>query len=138
MAIADATNPDISIEGIDEPIVYRYFQTLNAGEFQETAGLFSEGGVLIAPFEEGITGREAIEKYLNEEARGLLAYPRQGTREILENGSISIVVAGKVQTPLFGVNVRWTFQLTPESEIASVEVKLLASPQELLNLRPFT
>jgi hypothetical protein len=38
---------------------------------------------------------------------------------------------------LFKVNVRWQFQLTNLGEIAAVEVKLLASPQELINLRQF-
>jgi hypothetical protein len=42
---------------ITETIIYRYFQTLNAGEFTETARLFSKEGVLIAPFEEEMRGQ---------------------------------------------------------------------------------
>lgn len=137
MTIANTNHSEIVIEGIEEAMISRYFQTLNAGEFGQTAGLFTDSGILIAPFEEGVTGREAIEVYLNEEAKGLTAFPRQGTRETFEDGAAEIVVVGKVQMPLFGVNVRWTFRLTPEGEIASIAIKLLASPQELLNLRQF-
>jgi hypothetical protein len=38
---APVSFPEISIAGITEPIIYRYFQRLNAGEFAETAGLFA-------------------------------------------------------------------------------------------------
>ena len=57
---APVSFPEILIAGITEPIIYRYFQRLNAGEFAETAGLFAEDGVLIAPFEEGMRGRQAL------------------------------------------------------------------------------
>ena len=50
----------INIEGITNSLIIRYFETLNAGEFKETASLFSSEGVLEAPFEEGIKGQEAI------------------------------------------------------------------------------
>jgi hypothetical protein len=134
---AQTSLPEISIAGITETIIYRYFQTLNAGEFTETARLFAEDGLLIAPFEEGVQGQQAITNYLKEEAQGLTAFPSQGTSETLEDQSTQITITGKVQTSLFKVNVRWQFQLTTSGEIASVEVKLLASPQELLNLRQF-
>jgi hypothetical protein len=124
---APVSFPEISIAAITEPIIYRYFQRLNAGEFAETAGLFAEDGILIAPFEEGVRGRQAIANYLHEEAQGLTAFPSQGSLETLEDHST-----------LFKVNVRWQFQLTNLGEIAAVEVKLLASPQELINLRQFT
>jgi hypothetical protein len=123
---APVSFPEISIAAITEPIIYRYFQRLNAGEFAETAGLFAEDGILIAPFEEGVRGRQAIANYLHEEAQGLTAFPSQGSLETLEDHST-----------LFKVNVRWQFQLTNLGEIAAVEVKLLASPQELINLRQF-
>ncbi|GBF54378.1 hypothetical protein N0824_02245 [Microcystis sp. 0824] len=134
---APVSFPEISIAGITEPIIYRYFQRLNAGEFAETAGLFAEDGVLIAPFEEGVRGRQAIANYLHEEVPGLTAFPSQGSLETLEDQSTQITITGQVQTPLFKVNVRWQFQLTNSGEIAAVEVKLLASPQELINLRQF-
>lgn len=44
---APVSFPEISIAGITEPIIYRYFQRLNAGEFAKTAGLFTEDGILI-------------------------------------------------------------------------------------------
>ncbi|MFN5970378.1 MAG: hypothetical protein ACK47N_12465 [Microcystis sp.] len=44
---APVSFPEISIAGITEPIIYRYFQRLNAGEFAKTAGLFAEDGILI-------------------------------------------------------------------------------------------
>ncbi len=44
---APVSFPEISIAGITEPIIYRYIQRLNAGEFAETAGLFAEDGILI-------------------------------------------------------------------------------------------
>jgi len=44
---APVSFPEISIAGITEPIIYRYFQRLNAGEFAETAGLFAEDAILI-------------------------------------------------------------------------------------------
>jgi hypothetical protein len=144
---SQASAPEISIAGIQETIIYSYFQTLNQGEFSETAELFAEDGVLIPPFEEGVRGRQAIANYLNEEAQGLTAFPNQGSVEILADQSTQITITGKVQTPLFKVNVRWQFQLTntppltagfkDQIEIASAEVKLLASSQELINLRQF-
>lgn len=134
---APVSCPQISIAAITEPIIYRYFQRLNAGEFAETARLFAEDGILIAPFEEGVRGRQAIANYLREEAPGLTAFPSQGSLETLDDQSTRITITGQVQTPLFKVNVRWQFQLTNSGEIAAVEVKLLASPQELINLRQF-
>ena len=44
---APVSCPEISIAGITEPIIYRYFQRLNAGEFAETAGLFAQDAILI-------------------------------------------------------------------------------------------
>lgn len=44
-----------------------------------------------------------------------------------------------MKTPLFWVNVAWLFILNPQQKkIMAVTVKLLASPQELLNLRSET
>jgi hypothetical protein len=61
--------------------------------------------------------------------------PRKGIAETLEDDQTQIQVTGKVQTPVFGVNVSWIFILSPEQEILFTKIKLLASPQELLNLR---
>ncbi|GAC1478126.1 MAG: hypothetical protein NVS2B14_19410 [Chamaesiphon sp.] len=37
---------ELTIEGIVEPLVLRYFDTLNAGDFQATATLFADLGTL--------------------------------------------------------------------------------------------
>lgn len=125
----------IAIEGINEPTISSYFETLNAGEFQSTAALFAPDGVMYAPFESGIVGHEAIATYLQQEATGLKAEPREGIAEVQPDDLTKVQVSGKVQMPLFGVNVSWLFLLNPQQQITSITVKLLASPQELLSLR---
>ncbi len=126
----------IKIAGIAKPAVLRYFETLNAGDFAATADLFAEDGVLHAPFEEPIIGKSSIGTYLKTEARGMQLEPQQGISQDLEDGLVEVQVSGRVQTAAFGINVAWLFVLNSHQEILSVTVKLLASPQELLNLRP--
>lgn len=128
----------IKIAGITKPTVLRYFETLNAGDFEATANLFAEDGVLHAPFEEPIIGRSSIATYLKTEARGMQLEPQQGVSQILEDGNVEVQVSGRVQTSAFGINVAWLFLLNSDQKILSVTVKLLASPQELLNLRSQT
>ena len=125
----------IKIAGITKPTVLRYFETLNAGDFEATANLFAEDGVLHAPFEEPIIGSISIATYLKTEARGMQLEPQQGVSEILEDGNVEVQVSGLVQTSAFGINVAWLFLLNSDQKLLSVTVKLLASPQELLNLR---
>ncbi|MBE9168901.1 nuclear transport factor 2 family protein [Pleurocapsales cyanobacterium LEGE 06147] len=125
----------VTIDGITEPVILNYFATLNGGEFTETAALFAENGALHAPFESPIVGREAIATYLEAEAKGMKLLPREGIKETVEEDLQLVQVTGKVETPLFGVNVSWKFLITPEDEILAVKIKLLASPQELLKLR---
>jgi len=125
----------IKIAGITKPTVLRYFETLNAGDFDATANLFAEDGVLHAPFEEPIIGSISIATYLKTEARGMQLDPQQGVSQILEDGNVEVQVSGRVQTSAFGINVAWLFLLNSDQKILSVTVKLLASPQELLNLR---
>jgi hypothetical protein len=128
----------IKIAGITKPTVLRYFETLNAGDFEATANLFAEDGVLHAPFEEPIIGSISIATYLKTEARGMQLEPQQGVSEILEDGNVEVQVSGRVQTSAFGINVAWLFLLNSDQKLLSVTVKLLASPQELLNLRSQT
>ena len=128
----------IKIAGITKPTVLRYFETLNAGDFEATANLFAEDGVLHAPFEEPIIGSSSIATYLKTEARGMQLEPQQGVSQILEDGNVEVQVSGRVQTSAFGINVAWLFLLNSDQKILSVTVKLLASPQELLNLRSQT
>lgn len=124
-----------AIEGVTEPVIARYFETLNAGEFEATSALFAAEGKLKPPFEEPVVGSEAIAAYLQAEANGMKLSPTKGTIETLEDGNTQIQVSGSVQTAFFIVNVGWLFILNPEREILHVTVKLLASLQELVNLR---
>ena len=125
----------LAIEGITQPQVAQYFQSLNAAQYQEVAALFAEHGILEAPFEESIVGREAIAVYLETEAKGMKLEPQRGESQVIEDGKTQIQVLGSVNTPLFKVNVGWQFILNPNGEIAVVTVKLLASIQELLKIR---
>ncbi|AFY40913.1 nuclear transport factor 2 family protein [Nostoc sp. PCC 7107] len=125
----------IKIAGISEPSILNYFATLNAGQFQHTASLFAEDGVMYAPFESGIVGTDAIAAYLQQEAQGIKAYPQQGITDNLENNQIQVQVTGKAQTSWCGVNVIWLFILNQQRQITYTKIKLLASPQELLALR---
>lgn len=125
----------IDIQGINEPTIQQYFQSLNASDYEKTASLFAENGVMHPPFESGIIGKDAILSYLNKEAIDIKAYPREAISEILEDNQTQIKVAGKVETLWFGVNVSWLFTLNESLQILDVKIKLLASPQELLSLR---
>lgn len=126
---------ELTIAGITEPVVLRYFKTMNAGDFEATAALFAEDGAMNPPFESPIVGHDAIASYLQAEAKGMTLSPREGISATLEDGDTQIQVSGKVQTPVFGVNVSWIFILNQKQEIVYTKIKLLASPQELLNLR---
>lgn len=137
-SVALAPQPAISsltINGVAEPIVLRYFETLNQGDFAATSDLFAIDGALHPPFESMVIGPEAIEAYLHTEAQGLTLLPVEGQEQVLDNGCTEIQVGGRVRTAWFEVNVSWRFILSPTKEIFLVQVKLLASPQELLSLR---
>jgi hypothetical protein len=131
----EVASPDLTIEGISLPVIQRYFETMNAGEYTATAELFAQTGAMQPPFEQPIVGSEAIATFLEAEAKEMQLYPRQGITENLDDGNLQVQVSGKVQTPLFGVNVAWHFLLNAEEEILYTRIKLLASPQELLKLR---
>ena len=127
----------IVIEGIEESAIVNYFATINKEEFAATAALFEPEGVMLAPFEKPIVGREAIAAYLNKEARGMKLLPSQGIYETTED-DIEIKVSGKVKTSLFSVNVAWYFSLNTDRQLTEAKIKLLASPQELLGLQSKT
>jgi hypothetical protein len=142
MNAAESTPPtqpsaseQLTIEGITEPTIVSYFETLNAGEFEATSALFAADGAMHPPFESAIMGPAAIAAFLQQEAQGMKLEPREGIAQTLENEQTQVQVAGKVQTPLFGVNVSWLFILNQQREITTAKIKLLASPQELLNIR---
>lgn len=130
-----ATTTELTIEGITESVVLCYFETMNAGDYDATASLFGDEGIMYPPFEEPIKGTAAIATYLKAEAKGMQLAPSKGSAETMEDDQTQIQVIGKVQTPLFGVNVAWIFVLSSQGEILSARIKLLASPQELLSLR---
>lgn len=137
-----ASQSELQIAGIEHPTIICYFDWLNQEAYDQAVTLFTEDGILYAPFESGIQGRSAIADYLKTEAKGMQLQPREGVEQSIDNesedepdGTYQILVTGKVQTSVFGVNVQWTFTLTPDDQLAAVRVKLLASPKELLNLR---
>lgn len=109
-----------------------YFATINAEEFQATADLFAEEGVLYPPFESAIVGREAIDAYLAREAKGIKLLPDRVITYIETIEATLYRIMGKVQTPLFSVNVAWEFKLSSQLEILSVKIELLAKLEELL------
>ncbi|MBG1260908.1 nuclear transport factor 2 family protein [Nostoc sp. BAE] len=126
---------EFQIEGITETSILRYFETLNAGEFEATAALFAVDGVMRPPFESDIVGTDAIAAYLKQESQNIKAYPNTGIAEALENATIQVQVTGKAQTSWCSVNVLWLFILNQQRQISYTKIKLLASPQELLSLR---
>lgn len=142
MNAAESTPPtqpsaseQLTIEGITDPTIVSYFETLNAGDFEATSALFAADGAMHPPFESAIVGPAAIAAFLQQEAQGMKLEPREGIAQTLENEQTQVQVAGKVQTSLFGVNVSWLFTLNQQCEITTAKIKLLASPQELLNIR---
>ncbi|MEO0408818.1 MAG: nuclear transport factor 2 family protein [Cyanobacteria bacterium P01_A01_bin.135] len=127
----------LGLVDLGHPTLTHYFETINAGAFQETAALFTPDGEMRAPFSEPIP-QPAIAAYLEKEATGMALHPRQV--EPVDRpaddplSEYDIQVTGQVQTPLFSVNVAWLFALQQDA-IRAVRIKLLASPQELLKLR---
>lgn len=120
---------------ISHPVIVQYFETLNAGEFEKTSQLFAIDGAMQPPFESQIVGRDAITAYLRKEAQCLNLFPDRSSTKLLDNGCTEVQAIGKVQTPVFSVNVQWQFILSPNQELFLVKVKLLASLEELLHLR---
>lgn len=128
------TEPVSAIEGIIESTIVNYFAAFNREQFVETASLFAEAGELLAPFEKPIVGRENIAAYLSEEATGMKVLPKEGILDS-ESDLNRYKVVGKVKNSLFSVNVAWHFTLDTDGQILAAEIKLLASPQELLGLK---
>jgi hypothetical protein len=122
----------INIDGIEEPTIAAYFSRLNSGELAATSELFAHSGRLDPPFENPIEGREAIAKYLETEAKGMIFCPESGVMLLKDNELAQYHVQGKVKTNYFTINVSWLIQLNADKEILLVEVKLLAALEELL------
>lgn len=137
MTVAKFSPPrGLEISGVTEPTILNYFTTLNAGEFTQTAALFAEDGLMYPPFESAIIGQDAIATYLDKEAQDIKAYPQQEISENLPDHHTQIQVTGKAETSWCGVNVLWLFILNQNKQIIEAKIKLLASPQDLLCLRP--
>ncbi|MDB9455040.1 ketosteroid isomerase family protein [Dolichospermum circinale] len=137
MTVAKFSPPRrLEISGVTETTILNYFTTLNAGEFTQTAALFAEDGIMYPPFESAIIGLDAIASYLDKEAQDIKAYPQQGISENLPEHHTQIQVTGKAETSWCGVNVLWLFILNQNKQITEAKIKLLASPQDLLCLRP--
>lgn len=124
-----------AIAGLDQPVILQYFESLNAGNFEATSQLFAVDGALQPPFEDAVIGPAAIAQYLEQEAKGFLLQPQQAVSTALEDGCTEVEAVGKVQTPWFTVNVRWTFILSPTRQILMAKINLLAALQDLLHLR---
>ena len=120
----------------EEFAIQSYFSTLNQGQFELTAALFSDQGQLVPPFDSPVTGPQAIADYLKQEAVDMKFQPRSATSQVLPNGQTDVEVRGQVSTSLFKVNVVWNFWLSDQGKIALVKVNLIASMQELLRINP--
>jgi Orange carotenoid protein, N-terminal/Nuclear transport factor 2 (NTF2) domain len=136
----EPTVEGLSVEGVTDATPLAYFEAMNRDDFEAAIALFEPNGALQPPFQEPIIGTEAIAAYMRSEAQGLNMMPERGITEYSADGSKKLKITGKVQTPWFGVNVAmniaWRFALTPEGKIFFVAIDMLASPEELLNLRP--
>jgi hypothetical protein len=116
-------------------LISQYFETFNAEDFELTASLFAEDGVLHPPFDGAVVGREAIASYFNLEARGMKLNPFHCSSITFKDSRTEYTVVGQVHTPLFRVNICWLFKVNYRLEIVCVKVKLLASLIELLDLK---
>lgn len=134
----DAEVPEVNIDGITEPAVIKYIKAMNEDNFDAAIALFAEDGALQPPFHKPIVGKEAIAKYMREEAQGLNMMPKKGISESGPFGSKQLKITGVVETPWFGenvgMNIAWRFLVNAEGKIFFVAIDMLASPKELLNL----
>ncbi len=130
----------IKIEGIKDETVLSYMENMNAFDFKAAVALFTEDGALQPPFEKPIVGHKNILGYMREECYGLKLMPAQGVAKQVEGDFTQIKVTGKVRTPWFEdkvtINVAWRFLLNSVGQIFFVAIDVLASPEELLNLKP--
>jgi hypothetical protein len=123
----------VDIQGIHEPVIYEYFTRLNNGEFTATAELFAEQGCLNPPFDNQLQGRDAIAQYLEEQAKGIIFAPEYGEILISDSNHTQYQIQGKVEMNWFTVNISWSIDLNADNEIMLVDVKLLASLDDLLS-----
>jgi Nuclear transport factor 2 (NTF2) domain len=116
--------------------IEQYFDSFNRKAFEQAAVLFGESGQLKPPFDSPLVGVEAIAQYLDQKAQNMTALPKQWQIQRLENNRWQVDVTGQVQAIAFTVNMAWQFIVNAEGAIDQAHIKLLASPHELLSLRP--
>ena len=116
-------------------VVESYFSLLNEAKFTEAAQLFADSGVLVPPFEGAIAGPEAIAHYLTQEAQGITIVPQNISVADKTREAVTLKATGRVSLSWCQVNVAWQFRINPDAKIASVEVQLLATLQELLKFQ---
>lgn len=132
-ALTEPAKIEIDIHGIHEPVICAYFERLNNGKFIATSKLFSEQGCLKPPFDNQIQGRDAISQYLEKEAKGIIFAPEYGEIQISDSNHTRYHIQGKVEMNWFTVNISWSIDLNAAKEIMLVDVKLLASLDDLLS-----
>lgn len=123
-AIAPQTLPNLLV-----PTLSRYFEAFNKGDFETVAQLFAPAGQLRPPFEEPVQGPAAIAHYLQQEAAGFRCQPQSA-----QYCGEAIQVRGQVHAPCFSLNVVWQFALHPNQTLASVQIELQASLEDLFHL----
>ncbi|MBE9115706.1 nuclear transport factor 2 family protein [Lusitaniella coriacea LEGE 07157] len=115
---SSATIPSLTIDGVGELTILRYFETLNWKSFEETVALFDRDGELHPLFESPIIGHRAIASYFHSDAnRGMKLNPCRGLVQHLGDSHTQIEVTGRVYTVFFSVNVVWQFLLNPDRKI---------------------
>ncbi len=123
-----------NIQGISDPIIYEYFTKLNNAKFTEVVELFSEQGCLTPPFDKLLQGKGEILQYLEKEAKEIKSYPEQG--ETTQKGSLTgYQIQGTVEISGFVFNMEWFIQLNSDQKIMIVEVKIVASLEDLLDFK---
>lgn len=132
-SLAEPLKTKIDIQGIHESVIYEYFEKLNNGEFTATAELFAEQGCLNPPFDNQVQGRDAIAQYLAEQAQGIRFFPEDGEILMSDLSHTQYQIQGKVELNWFTVNISWSIELNAAKEIMTVDVKLLASLEDLLS-----
>ena len=132
-ALTEPVRIEIDIQGIHEPVIYKYFERLNNGKFIATSKLFAEQGCLNPPFDNQIQGRDAIAQYLEKEAKGIRFCPEYGEILMSDFNHTQYQIQGKVEMNWFTVNISWSIDLNAANEIMLVEVKLLTSLEDLLS-----
>ncbi|MEO0947154.1 MAG: ketosteroid isomerase family protein, partial [Cyanobacteria bacterium J06641_5] len=117
-------------------VILSYFTSFNRGQYQQAASLFAPDGSLHPPFESPIVGPEQIARYFFKEADGMTISLSTADTQPLGDGRLQVNAWGRVAAFVFQVNAAWYFIVSAEREIESLQIELLATPEELLQIRP--